>query len=114
MLTPIVLKKRPDFLRVAKGRRWHGIGMVVQFTKRLIADEHVGVGYTASRKVGGAVVRNRAKRRLRALVREMVPKASVAGTDLVLIARAQTASLPFETLRSDLTAAFAKIEGSRR
>jgi ribonuclease P protein component len=88
--------------------------MVVQFAPRIVPDEQAGVGFTASRKVGGAVVRNRAKRRLRALVRELVPRASVAGTDLVLIARPQTAVLPFDVLRADLSAALAKIEGSRR
>jgi ribonuclease P protein component len=109
----VVLKKRPDFLRVAKGRRWHGAGMVVQFANRALPDRAVGVGYTASKKVGGAVVRNRSKRRLRALVRELVPEARIDGTDIVLIARPQTATLPFGVLRHDLSAALAKIQGSR-
>ncbi|HWL67352.1 MAG TPA: ribonuclease P protein component [Geminicoccus sp.] len=104
-----VLKKRPDFLRVAKGRRWHGSGMVVQYAARVVPDERTGVGFTASRKVGGAVVRNRAKRRLRAVVRELVPAAAPAGLDLVLIARPQTATLPYAVLREDLTQALAKI-----
>jgi len=107
----VVLTKRPDFLRVAKGRRWHGAGMVVQFAPRLAADGRTGVGYTASRKVGGAVVRNRAKRRLRALVSELVPHAAAADMDLVLIARPQTAVLPFDALRADLAAALVKIAG---
>ena len=114
MAAPVVLKKRPEFLRVAKGRRWHGTSMVVQFAPRPSEDDCTGVGFTASRKVGGAVVRNRAKRRLRALVRELVPGTSLGGTDLVLIARPQTAVLPFDVLRADLSTALAKIEGSRR
>lgn len=114
MAATVVLQKRPDFLRVARGRRWHGAGMVVQFAPRLVADERTGVGYTASRKVGGAVVRNRAKRRLRALVRELVPQAGIHGLDLVLIARPQTASLPFDALRTDLSAALAKIKAGRQ
>ena len=113
MTAIVVLKNRPDFLRIAKGRRWHGAGMVVQFTRRTLPDEAVGIGYTASKKVGGAVIRNRSKRRLRALVRELVPQARIDGTDLVLIARPQTATLPFGVLRDDLSAALAKIQGSR-
>ncbi|WP_051329397.1 ribonuclease P protein component [Geminicoccus roseus] len=114
MATIVTLKKRPDFLRVAKGRRWHGPGMVVQFAPRLAEDGHTGVGYTASRKVGGAVVRNRAKRRLRALVRELVPQAQAGGMDLVLIARPQTAIFPFDDLRADLSTALAKVEEKRK
>ena len=87
--------------------------MVVQYARRVVSDGRVGVGYTASRKVGGAVVRNRAKRRLRALVRELVSP-RLAGVDMVLIARASTATLPFTALRADLLAAVAKIEGSVR
>ncbi|HEX2524719.1 MAG TPA: ribonuclease P protein component [Geminicoccus sp.] len=113
MAAIVVLQKRPDFLRVAKGRRWHGAGMVVQFAARAVPDQSIGVGFTASRKVGGAVVRNRSKRRLRAIVRELVPQAKIEGTDIVLIARPQTATLPFTMLRNDLSAALAKIEGSR-
>ena len=104
-----ILKKRPDFLRVAKGRRWHGSGMVVQYAARVVPDERTGIGFTASRKVGGAVVRNRAKRRLRAVVQELVPEMAPGGLDLVLIARPQTATLPFGVLREDLTQALAKI-----
>ncbi|WP_159709698.1 ribonuclease P protein component [Geminicoccus flavidas] len=104
-----ILKKRPDFLRVAKGRRWHGSGMVVQYAARIVPDERTGIGFTASRKVGGAVARNRAKRRLRAVVRELVPTMAPAGLDLVLIARPQTATLPYTVLREDLTQALARI-----
>jgi ribonuclease P protein component len=112
MASTEVLKKRPDFLRVAKGRRWHGSGMVVQFAPRPMGDGKIGVGYTASRKVGGAVVRNRAKRRLRALVAELVPETATVNVDMVLIARAQTAVLPFASLRADLAAALAKVAGA--
>ena len=87
--------------------------MVVQYAPSLSGQATIGIGYTASRKVGGAVARNRAKRRLRAIVRELVPKSDVHGHDLVLIARSDTAIVPFEALRTDLSTALAKIAGRR-
>jgi ribonuclease P protein component len=68
------------------------------------------VGFTASRKVGNAVVRNRAKRRLRAAAAEALPRHGQAGTDYVLIARAETAGRRFAELVGDLEAALRQIE----
>jgi ribonuclease P protein component len=107
------LKVRADFLRVAGGgRRSAGPGLVVQAAPR--AREQSGtteirVGFTASRKVGNAVVRNRAKRRMRAAAASVLPALGRPGTDYVLIARAGTADRPFAELIADLEAALRRI-----
>jgi len=63
------------------------------------------VGYTASKKIGGAVVRNRAKRRLRAAAAAVLPLSGLPGTDYVLVARHDTATRPFDSLVQDLAQA---------
>ena len=61
------------------------------------------VGFTVTRKIGGAVVRNRMKRRFRALAREVVPTKGIAGSDHVMIGRARGVERDFGLLRSELT-----------
>jgi len=70
----------------------------------------VRVGFTASRKVGNAVVRNRAKRRLRAAAAEVLARDGRPGTDYVLIARAGTGERDYAELVGDLAAALRQIE----
>lgn len=67
------------------------------------------VGYTVTKKVGNAVIRNRVKRRFRELARELLPHAGVAGADHVLIGRNSAVERDFDKLRSDLTKALAKV-----
>ena len=95
------LKKRAEFLRIAAARQSAGAtGLVLQAASR--AGNDPGIGFTASRKVGNAVARNRAKRRLRALAREMLPEAARPDLDYVLIARSTTPHRPYTLLRTDL------------
>lgn len=106
------LKRRADFVRVArKGRKAVTPGMVVQAAPR--GGSAARVGFTASRKVGGAVARNRARRRLRALADQILPAEACTDRDYVLIARAATVRRPFAELSVDLSRALAKLGASR-
>ena len=109
------LKRRREFLRVAAARtKAVSPGMVVQALARDDDDVRIRVGFTASRKVGNAVVRNRARRRLKELARELLPGRGQERTDYVLIARGETATRPFEDLRNDLVQALARLERDAR
>lgn len=109
-----ILTKRSDFIRLsASPYRWVTKGFVLQMQRRepnQNAAAGVRVGLTVSRKVGGAVVRNRAKRRLRELVRLTLADVAKPGYDYVLVARPETtASLPFTELQKELVWAMRKI-----
>lgn len=67
------------------------------------------VGFTVTRKVGGAVVRNRMKRRMRALAREIVPAKGFAGADHVMIGRSKGIERDFSLLRSELAGALDRL-----
>jgi ribonuclease P protein component len=109
----VTLLKRRDFLAAAKARRWAAAGLVLQGRRRRPDEPDPGavrVGYTCSKKVGGAVVRNRAKRRLREAARLTLPGVTLArldseGWDLVLIGRDATGRRPFAQLMDDLRGA---------
>lgn len=105
------LAKRADFLAAARGPRQATPGFVLQARKRPDpAGDAVRVGYTCSRKVGNAVARNRAKRRLRAVAREVIARDGQPGWDYVLIGRhGTTATRDFATLGDDLARALASL-----
>lgn len=102
------LKHRRDFLRAAAGRKRVMPGFVLQARAR--SDTHdinagPRVGYTASRRVGGAVQRNRARRRLREAVRLVLSARARPNMDYVLIARQGTLSRSWDDLVGDLASA---------
>lgn len=108
------LKNRPDFLRCASARRQGTAGFMVQALARNDERPLIRVGFTASKKIGNAVARNRAKRRLRALVREVLPSLGQAGWDYVIVAKPNaTIERDFAALKSDLTAALNAIHRVR-
>lgn len=103
------LKRRREFLAVAGTRcRWVAPAFVLQAGPRGAPTE-IGIGFTASRRLGGAVARNRARRRLRAAVRALLPGAARPGYDYVIVARPAILTCPFEVLLSDLATAFARV-----
>jgi ribonuclease P protein component len=123
------LKTRRDFLRVAgRRRKWVTPGLILQAaptpagavpaaagpqavpgggapTPRPLAR----VGFTVSKKVGNAVARNRARRRLKAAAAEVMPALATPGTDYVIIGRGMTLDRPWDALKTDLGTALRRV-----
>jgi len=94
------LTKRQDFILTSRGLKHSCDTMIVQTKKNDLRTVRVGI--TCSKKVGNAVVRNRAKRRLRAIAREILPTWGRVGFDYVLIGRhGSTISSEFKNLKND-------------
>jgi ribonuclease P protein component len=110
----VKLKTRADFVRVAAGRR-RAVrqSFILLAARRPSSDDNRGivrVGFTASRKVGNAVVRNRTKRRLRAIAAAVLPGKGRPGMDYVLVARAWPRERPYAQLLADLEAALRQLD----
>ena len=122
------LKTRPQFLKVAAAKRkWATPGLVLQAARRqhgehraapdlldktvdTPAEPDVRVGFTVTRRIGNAVIRNRAKRRLKAVAEEVFPRLGRSGTDYVVIGRAGTIARPYGALVRDLEQAIVKLD----
>lgn len=106
----LILKKRRDFLRAAKDLTVIFHNVMLQAARPLSGVEHPArIGFTATKRLGKAHVRNRTKRRLRAVVREIYDTYALDNVDYVLVGRYGTACCPFENLRTDIIRAFKKI-----
>jgi len=110
---PSTLTRRADFLACARARKAVTPGMIVQARAR--DGGTARVGYTCSKKIGNAVARNRAKRRLRAVARAELAGRARPGWDYVLIGRSgSTNARPFDDLRRDLSTALDRLHRERR
>ncbi|MAK60308.1 MAG: ribonuclease P protein component [Ponticaulis sp.] len=103
------LRVRREFLRAARGRVARRHLVVIQAINRQDKDAYVGEGFTTTRKIGGAVIRNRARRRLREVARELLPQYALPGHDYVFIARAGTAAAPWQRLLDDAETALIRL-----
>ncbi|MCB2140218.1 MAG: ribonuclease P protein component [Rhodobacteraceae bacterium] len=112
---PAVLSRRADFLRAAQARRQGTPSFLLQARRRRDGEpggDSLRVGFTCSKKVGNAVARNRAKRRLREAARMILPVHGRPGWDYVLVGRRDgTASRDFQLLLGDLVRALAQVHG---
>jgi ribonuclease P protein component len=107
-LTPHRLKRRAEFLRVAaKGRKAPMPGLVLQALRREDAAP-ARLGFTVTKKVGNAVVRNRTRRRLKEAARLLLQQHAVTGFDLVLIGRDGTRARRFTALQDDIRRALSR------
>jgi ribonuclease P protein component len=105
----LTLTERRDFLAANAGKRAPMPGFVLLVRHRDDGDPAMRVGFTVTKKIGGAVVRNRMKRRFRALARELLPTSGIAGADHVLIGRAGGVERNFANLRAELAKALARL-----
>ena len=111
------LKKRSEFLRVASARLKRVTpGLILQGRKHTLKEiesskiETLRLGFTVSKKVGNAVVRNRVKRRLKAAAQAILPIKAPTHVDLVIIGRQNTLKRPFPDLLADLENALGKLQ----
>ena len=113
------LKRRADFLRVRGGLRWSTPALVLEAKPRIHGPDetraHAGIarfGFTVTKKIGNAVVRNRVRRRFKEAVRELLPLAR-DGFDYVLIARSLAIEQSYADLKADLVQALERIHRPR-
>lgn len=127
----VTLKKRREFLKVRGGSRWSTPSATVECKLRSPAScnrtdgdlnsnsENGAVGpprfgFTVTKKVGGAVIRNRIRRRLKAVISELSDHHARAGFDYVLIARTTALDRPYAALKKDLEVALQRVHHPRR
>lgn len=103
------MKKRADFLAAAKAQACARGAVLLQARPRDDAQDLVRVGFTATKRIGGAVVRNRAKRRMREAARLLLPDLARPGFDYVFIARGGTPTRDWRRLLDDVKSALISL-----
>jgi ribonuclease P protein component len=106
---PPTIRKRADFLAANRGKRFVTPGFILLVHVRGDADPAMRAGYTVTKKIGNAVVRNRLKRRLRAAVAGQLGRHGIPGADHVLIGREGGLARAFADLEADLARALARL-----
>ena len=114
----VTLKKRSEFLRVRGGSRWATSAFVLETKPRTSEQAETAsgprFGFTITKALGGAVVRNRIRRRLKAAIIEVSGSGSHANYDYVVVARAAALERPFPDLKKDLEQAFQRVHHPRQ
>ena len=109
----VTIKKRADFLRLRGGARWANACFVLETKPRAgsieVAAPGPRFGFTVTKALGGAEIRNRIRRRLKAAVTATAPNLARAEHDYVVIARPAAATRPFDELKKDLEQAFQRV-----
>ena len=116
------LKHRRDFLLAARqGRKWATEGLVLQLRNRVdwktldeLGPNAARVGFTVTKKVGNSVIRNRVRRRLKAVADLVLKNTKISGMDLVIIGRMGTIKRPYPALIKDLQTALTKLKIDKR
>lgn len=109
------LRHRADFLRAASARRQAANGFLLQGRAREDDSSAIRIGFTCSKKIGNAVARNRAKRRLREIARAVLPEMGRPGWDYVLVGRPKvTIDRDFSALLQDLQGALVQLHAPRK
>jgi ribonuclease P protein component len=107
------LTKRSEFLACAKAPSCAKGAVVVQARPRGDDDARIRLGFTATKRIGGAVERNRAKRRMREAARLLVPQFGRPGCDYVFIARGGATTRPWDRLLDDVKSALIRLAADR-
>jgi ribonuclease P protein component len=102
------IKRRQDFVAAAKALSQAQPSLVMQLRSRSDG-EAPRIGFTCTKKLGNAVIRNRIKRRLREAARLALPARALSGMDYVVIGRSAAENRPFELLQSDLISALQRL-----
>jgi len=106
------LRKRRDFIAIRAGGRQHSSSFVLQTRERgedNFAAEGVRIGYTVTKKTGNAVERNRIKRRIRAVVHQIMPISARPAHDYVLIGKRAALNTEFETMVAELGSSLSRV-----
>ena len=105
------LRVRPQFLYVRHGKSERRKALVIQARSRRgeAPGHYIGAGFTATKKIGNAIIRNRAKRRLREAARVLLPQHGKAGWDYVFIARMETPEIGWARLLDDMESALISL-----
>lgn len=119
MVVLLTLKRRGEFLRLRGGTRWHTPAFLIETKPRPDSEKHISAprfGFTVTKAMGPAVVRNRIRRRLKAAVSAVAPANAQAGHDYVIVARSPALDRDFADIKKDLEQAFQRVHhpGGRR